>query len=50
LAGAFRYEISAGLRAVQEEAGVPYEFRDAHQLLADFFKEVDLVLTEIRGS
>jgi hypothetical protein len=27
--------------------GVPYEFRDAHQLLADFFTEVDCVLEEI---
>ena len=32
------------------DKGVPYEFRDAHQLLADFFKEVDRVLKEIRGS
>lgn len=26
---------------------MPYEFRDAHQLLADFFTEVDCVLEEI---
>ena len=32
------------------DKGVPYEFRDAHQLLADFFNEVDRVLKEIRGS
>ena len=30
--------------------GVPYEFRDAHQLLADFFTEVDRVLEEIKRS
>ena len=30
--------------------GVPYEFRDAHQLLADFFAEVDRVLKEIKRS
>jgi hypothetical protein len=28
--------------------GVPYEFKDAHQLLADFFAEVDRVLSEVR--
>jgi hypothetical protein len=32
------------------DQGVPYEFRDAHQLLADFFAEVDRVLTEIKRS
>lgn len=32
------------------DKGVPYEFRDAHQLLADFFTEVDRVLEEIKGS
>jgi hypothetical protein len=32
------------------DMGVPYEFRDGHQLLADFFTEVDRVLEEIRGS
>jgi len=32
------------------DRGVPYEFRDGHQLLADFFTEVDRVLEEIRGS
>lgn len=26
------------------DKGVPYEFQDAHQLLADFFNEVDQVL------
>lgn len=29
------------------DKGVPYEFRDAYQLLADFFKEVDRVLKEM---
>lgn len=32
------------------DKGVPYEFRDAHQLLADFFAEVDRVLREVQGS
>jgi len=32
------------------DKGVPYEFRDAHQLLADFFQEVDRVLKEINAS
>lgn len=32
------------------DQGVPYEFRDAHQLLTDFFMEVDRVLEEIRRS
>ena len=30
------------------DMGVPYVFTDAHQLLADFFKEVDLVLKEVK--
>ncbi|MDD5295553.1 MAG: DUF6516 family protein [Rhodocyclaceae bacterium] len=30
------------------DQGVPYEFQDAHQLLADFFAEVDRVLQERR--
>ena len=30
------------------DKGEPYEFRDAHQLLADFFNEVDRVLREIK--
>lgn len=30
------------------DKGVPYEFKDANQLLADFFKEVDRVLKEAR--
>jgi hypothetical protein len=30
------------------DKGVPYEFHDAHQLLTDFFEEVDRVLQEIR--
>jgi hypothetical protein len=29
---------------------VPYEFKDAHQLLSDFFNEVDRVLDEVRKS
>jgi len=32
------------------DQGVPYGFRDAHQLLADFFNEVDRVLLEIKKS
>ena len=31
------------------DKGVTYEFRDAHQLLADFFNEVDLVLKEVKS-
>lgn len=30
------------------DKGVPYEFQDAHQLLIDFFAEVDRVLQELR--
>lgn len=30
------------------DKGVPYEFRDAYQLLSDFFTEVDKVLEEVR--
>ncbi len=30
------------------DKGVPYEFKDAYQLLSDFFEEVDLVLQEVR--
>lgn len=29
--------------------GVPYSFHDAHQLLKDFFNEVDRVLTEVKS-
>jgi len=32
------------------DKGVPNEFRDAHQLLADFFNEVDRVLKEFHES
>lgn len=32
------------------DKGVPYAFKDAHQLLSDFFVEVDRVLEEIRKS
>ncbi len=31
------------------DKGVPYAFRDAHQLLADFFTEVDRVLKEVQA-
>ena len=31
-----------------KDKGEPYEFRDAYQLLSDFFAEVDRVLEEIR--
>ena len=30
------------------DKGVPYEFKDAYQLLADFFNEVDRVLKEAK--
>ena len=30
------------------DKGVPYEFQDAHQLLTDFFADVDRVLQEIQ--
>ena len=32
-----------------KDVGVPYLFTDAHQLLADFFREVDLVLREVKS-
>lgn len=32
------------------DKGVSYEFKDAHQLLSDFFVEVDRVLKEARKS
>jgi hypothetical protein len=45
----------AGLRLTYDhkhrhasDNGVPYEFKDAAQLLADFFAEVDSVLAEIK--
>ena len=31
------------------DKGVPYEFKDASQLLADFFLEVDMVLKEAKS-
>ena len=31
------------------DKGVPYEFKDANQLLSDFFTEVDVVLKEVRS-
>ncbi|OJX08767.1 MAG: hypothetical protein BGO72_16195 [Burkholderiales bacterium 70-64] len=30
------------------DRGVPYEFKDAQQLLEDFFKDTDRVLSEVR--
>jgi len=30
------------------DKGVPYEFQDAHQLMIDFFAEVDRVSQELR--
>jgi len=30
------------------DKGVPYIFADAHQLLSDFFSEVDSVLKEVQ--
>ncbi|MBU3725801.1 MAG: hypothetical protein FGM18_09880 [Burkholderiaceae bacterium] len=32
------------------DSGVAYEFQNAHQLLADFFNEVDRVLKEVKSS
>lgn len=29
------------------DKGIPYEFRDAHQLLSDFFADVDRALREV---
>jgi len=34
---------------MQPKKGVPYEFKDANQLLSDFFTEVDSVLKEVRS-
>jgi len=31
------------------DTGVPYEFKDAHQLLSDFFIEVDAVLKDVKS-
>lgn len=31
------------------DKGVPYEFKDASQLLTDFFREVDRVLKELKS-
>lgn len=33
----------------EADTGVPYEFKDAHQLLSDFFVEVDAVLKEVKS-
>lgn len=32
----------------RSDQGVPYEFQDAHQLLTDFFADVDRVLLEVQ--
>lgn len=32
----------------RSDKGVPYEFQDAHQLLTDFFADVDRVLLEVQ--
>jgi Family of unknown function (DUF6516) len=32
-----------------DDPGVPYEFKDAHQLLSDFFAEVDEVLKKVKS-
>lgn len=32
------------------DKGVPYEFKDAQQLMVDFFSDVDRVLTEVKKS
>lgn len=31
------------------DKGIPYEFKDAQHLLEDFFRDVDLLLKELRG-
>lgn len=31
------------------DKGVPYVFKDAHQLMSDFFSEVDSVLKEVKS-
>ena len=31
------------------DTGVPYTFKDAHQLLSDFFAEVDTLLKEVKS-
>lgn len=30
------------------DKGIPYEFKDAHQLLSDFFADVDRLLAEVK--
>lgn len=32
----------------QSDKGIPYDFKDAHQLLSDFFADVDRVLAVVR--
>jgi len=36
-------------RCTRRAAGAPCEFKDAHQLLSDFFVEVDVVLKEAKS-
>ena len=31
------------------DQGVPYEFKDVHQLMCDFFADVDRILSEVKG-
>ena len=31
------------------DLGVPYEFKNAYELLSDFFKEVDSILMEVQS-
>lgn len=42
-----RFSFDHKHRSVSDK-GIPYEFTNAHQLLSDFFAEVDAVLKEIK--
>jgi hypothetical protein len=33
----------------EDDVGIPYLFKDANQLLVDFFEEADKVLDKVRG-
>ena len=33
----------------EDDIGVPYVFKDAYQLLADFFEDVDAVLRKVKS-
>jgi hypothetical protein len=46
--GSRRFAFDHGHRHAAD-TGVPYEFKDAHQLLSDFFVEVDAVLKEVKS-